>query len=211
MRSLSFAFLLFSLTACAQGCAVTKALYSAVVHGSGAPSREERALIDRREQLFLHELPRRRLVILPVAILGRVVRYDTVTARAIAEQLRSAGLGAPEVASASLPIPFSPQPNEAAIFWSRFRAFADSVRVHQQFDADYVLLVDLFGAPERGSIAAVHAMVVTTRGDMAYRGAWNSHQRLYREFKPTTSTDAARMVAADMVRRSRSVVALQDP
>jgi len=48
-------------------------------------------------------------------------------------------------------------------------------------------------------------MVVTARGDMAYRGAWNSHQPLYKEFTPGTLDDVARMVATAITRRSRAV------
>ena len=132
MRSLLRGSLLISLTGCAEGCAVTRALYVAVVHRSGAPSRDERVRIDQRETLFLRELPRPRLVILRVAI-------------------------------------------------------------------------PVFGAPERRTVVAVHAMVVTARGDMAYRGAWNSHQPLYKEFTPGTLDDVARMVATAITRRSRAV------
>jgi hypothetical protein len=36
-----------------------------------------------------------------------------------------------------------------------------------------------------------------------YRGAWNSAHALYKEFKPATVDDAARMVSADITRRAR--------
>jgi hypothetical protein len=75
------------------------------------------------------------------------------------------------------------------------------VAAHPAADADYVLLVDVFGAPERGVVGAVHAMAVTRTGAMAYRGLWNSHQALYKEFRPRSLDDVAEMVAADLGRR----------
>ncbi len=204
MRTLPFLCISLLVTVSADGCSVAKGLYVALFHNSGAPSRNERVLLDQREVVFLRELPRRRLVILPLAVLTRVVRYDSAAALDIAEQLRDARLGSPITEMTPIRIPFEPQPNEAAIFWSRFKALADSVRLHPRSDADYVLLVDVFGDPDRRSVAAVHAMVVTAQGDMAYRGTWNSHQQLYKEFKPATLSDAARMVATDISRRSRS-------
>ena len=191
------------MSACAQGCAIAKGLYVAVVHDSGAPPREERARIDAREAEMLRELSRRRLVVLPVAVLGRSpTRYDTAAAEAIARRLRAEGFSLTTADSAGPSLPFEPQVNEAAIFWARFHALAGEIAAHPRRDADYVLLVDVFGAPERGLVGAVHAMAVTGTGEMAYRGLWNSHQPLYKEFQPRSLDDAARMVATDIVRRS---------
>jgi len=69
-------------------------------------------------------------------------------------------------------------------------------------DADYVLAVDVLGAPERGSVGAVHAMAVTARGELAYHAIWNSHQDLYKEIQPRTLDDANKMVIADLARWS---------
>ena len=81
------------MSACAGGCSIVRALYVAVVHNSGAPPHEEMVRIDERERAFLRTLAHRRVLILPVAVLGRAVRYDTSTAAAIAEQLRANHLG----------------------------------------------------------------------------------------------------------------------
>lgn len=200
MLILASTAILFS--ACAQGCALAEGLYSAVVHNSGAPSRAERDQIDQREAELLRELPRRRMVVLPVAVLGRGTRFDTSTAMAIADGLRRNGISGAVPATTEVRLPFQPQPNEAAIFWSRFKALAAHVASHPRTDADYVLLVDVFGAPDDGSVGAVHAMVVTGKGEMAYSGLWNSHQELYREIVPHSLDDAARMVVTDLTRKS---------
>jgi hypothetical protein len=76
------------------------------------------------------------------------------------------------------------------------------VRAHPVADADYVLAVDVMGAPERGAVGAVHAVTVTGQGALVYRGAWNSHQDLYQEFKPRSIDDATRMVLTDLTRRA---------
>ncbi len=68
-------------------------------------------------------------------------------------------------------------------------------------NVDYVLLVDVFGLRSQGlPLGAVHAMAVTGLGEMAYGAAWNSYQPLYKEFKPTSLNEAARMVVADLTR-----------
>jgi hypothetical protein len=179
-------------------------LYEAIVHNSGAPPRAEIARIEQRQETFLRELPRTRLVIAPINIFGRTRGYHSAGAAKIADSLRAAGLGTPTVADHPIVLPFEPQPNEAIIFWSRFKALADTVRAHPATDADYILMVDVLGvSPERRSLGAVHAVVVTANGDMVYRGAWNSMQKLYKEFKPATVDDAARMVSTDIARRAR--------
>ena len=189
-------------SACAQGCALAEGLYSAVVHNSGAPSRAELDRIEQREAELVRELPRRRVVILPVAVLGRGTRFDTGAATAIAEGLRRNGISGAAAATTEVHLPFEPQPNEAAIFWSRFKALAAYVASQPRADADYVVLVDVFGAPEAGTVGAVHAMAVTSDGEMAYSGFWNNHQALYKEVRPRSLDDAAEMVVTDLTRKS---------
>jgi hypothetical protein len=193
------------VTACSRERAIVRGLYEAIVHNSGAPPAAERARIDDREQAFLRGLAERRLLVAPVVILRSTPLYDSTAAASIADSLRGAGLGAPRVAEHPVVVPFTPETNEAMIFWARFKGLADSVRAHPPANVDYVLLVDVIGvAPQRRGLGAVHAMVVTSTGEMAYRGFWNSAQPLYKEFKPRTVDDATRMVAADIIRRARA-------
>ena len=56
--------------ACANACAISRALYVAVVHNSGAPSRAELARMKEREQVMRQNLAKARIVTLPVAIVG---------------------------------------------------------------------------------------------------------------------------------------------
>lgn len=202
MRKLLQLLPLALIAGCAQGCAITKALYVAVVHNSGAPPRAERDRIDVRESEMLRRLAGSRVVVLPVTILGRDRRYDATAAAKLAESLSVRGVRA-TVAAAPMPLPYEAQPNELLTLWTRFKALGDSVRSHPVADADYVLAVDVLGAPERGSVGAVHAMAVTgTGGELTYRALWNSHQALYQEIKPRSLDDASRMVVTDLARRS---------
>jgi hypothetical protein len=191
-----------AMVAGAQGCAVCGALWDALVHNSGAPPKAERQRLEARKDSTARALPTHRLVVLPVTVLARGNPADTVAARAIAGELARRGLGAPTVAPRGDSLPFRAQPNEARIFWDRFLALAAHERAHPRPDADYVLQVDVFGAPERGSIGAVHAMMVAHDGTLAYSGFWNSHQPLYKEMRPTTLDDVARMVATDLERHA---------
>lgn len=196
MRSIFRLSPILLTAACGNACAITKALYVAVVHNSGAPPRDELARADEREATFLRDRAHNHVIVLPVAVLRTPVRYDTAAARAIAERL-----GGANVATDEVHLPFEPQPNEAVILWSRFRALGDSVRAHPRGD-DYVMQVDVIGEPDAGRIVAVHVMVVTGQGgEMAYRRLWNSHQPLYKEVRPTSLDDVARMIATDVARR----------
>jgi hypothetical protein len=200
MRSLHRLLPLAFLAGCANACAISKALYVAVVHNSGAPPRAERARIDARQLEFLRDLPNRRVVILPFAILGKPARYDTTSSKALADALRANGASLARDTSLVIPLPLEAQPNEAVILWSRFQALADSVRQHPVSGADYVMQVDVIGNPDRSRIGAVHVLVVTGAGEMAYRRLWNSHQEMFKEFKPAIVPDAVRMVTADLAR-----------
>jgi hypothetical protein len=186
------------LAGCANACAIGKALYIAVVHDSGAPAKSEIARIDVREGVFLRDVRRARIAVLPVTVLGRSAHANSDAADTLAAALRA--LGAHTVIEAPIELPYQPQPNEAYTLWTRFRALGDSVRVHPRADADYVLLVDVMGTPERRSIGAVHAMAVTAAGALAYRRLWNSHQPLFKELAPRSLDDAVRMVATDVSR-----------
>jgi hypothetical protein len=187
------------LAGCAQGCAIGKALYIAIVHNSGAPSRAERDVIDARESTMVADLQRVRVVVLPVAVVSRNSRFDTSAAASLAAGLRSHGVNA-TAAKTPVVLPYEPQPNELLTFWTRFKALGDSIRTNPVRDADYVLAVDVLGAPERRSIGAVHAMAVTADGQLAYHAAWNSKQPLYQQVKPTSVADANTMVITDLTR-----------
>jgi hypothetical protein len=200
-RILALAPLLL-LSACAESCSIAKALYGALVHNSGAPPSDERDRIEARGREFLRTLPTRRVTVVPVVLLGRTMRYDTTTAASIAAQLTARGLGTVTFEHDATQLPFEPQPNELAIFLQRFNALAASAAARPRSDVDYVMLIDVFGAPARGSVGAVHVMVVTAQGEMAYLGFWNSHQALYKEIQPRSLDDVARMVVTDIARRA---------
>lgn len=202
MRSFLRLIPLALLAGCAQACAIGKALYIAVVHNSGAPPRVERDRIAARESVMVNELGRARVVVLPMAILGRDRTYDAGAATRLADSLRARGVQA-RATDAISSLPYEPQPNELFTFWTRFKALGDSIRAHPVSDADYVLAVDVLGAPQRGSVGAVHAMAVTADGQLAYHAIWNSHQALYQEVRPTSLDDANRMVVTDLTRRTK--------
>jgi hypothetical protein len=193
------------LSACAGGCSMARALYVAVVHNSDAPPRKELARIDERERELARTLSSRRVLILPVAVLGGTVRYDTAAAAAIATQLRAKNLAIAMAGTDSLVLPFQRQPNEALTLWTRFKALSANITEHPRTGADYVVQVDVLGAPDRGSIGAVHVMAVTGKGEMAYRRLWNSHQALYKEIQPRSMEDAVRMVVTDLARNAGGV------
>src|SRR6185436_1733189 len=137
------------LSACAGGCSIARALYVAVVHNSGAPPRDELVRIEERERELGQTLRAGRLLVLPVAVLGKVIRYDTTTAASIARQLRDQTLAIASSSADAVVLPLERQPNEALILWTRFKALAVAVAEHPRTDTDYIMQVDVIGAPER--------------------------------------------------------------
>jgi hypothetical protein len=200
MRRVFMLASVMSLSVVGESCAIAKALYVAIVRNSNAPSRAERERIQAREDEFLRTLAHRRVAVLPVAVLGRDVRYDSTLATSIAVQLRDRGIGIAKPSTQVVALPFDPQPNELAIFWTRFQALGARYARHPRLDVDYVLLVDVFGAPDRGQVGAVHVMAVTAGGGLAYHAIWNSRQALYREVEPRSESDVARMVVTALAR-----------
>jgi hypothetical protein len=180
--------------ACTNACAISRALYVAVVHNSGAPPRTEIARMKEREQMMQRDLARSRIVVLPVAVLGGpAIEYDTAATSAISSRIRAVSDPTP------ISLPLERQPNEAVILWSRARALSDSIRAHPRADADYIMQVDVLGTRDR--IGAVHVLVVDGAGALIYVRLWNSHQEMYQRFKPNSLDDVAAMVAADLGRR----------
>ncbi|HYD51862.1 MAG TPA: hypothetical protein VEA99_04515 [Gemmatimonadaceae bacterium] len=203
LRTVLTSCLALLLPACASGCDVARALYVATVHGSYAPPRAERQRIREREGAFVARLADRRILVRPVAVLGHAPRLDAAGGALLARRLTEQGLGRAVAPSARDTLPFVPQPNELAIYWTRFRALSAQVAAHPPEDADHVLQLDVFGAPERGRIGAVHVMLVDRSGMMVYGRLWNSHQPLFKEMRPASLDDAVRMVVVDL-ERSRS-------
>jgi hypothetical protein len=180
--------------ACTNACAISRALYVAVVHNSGAPPRAELARMKEREQLMKRDLATSRIVVLPVAVLGGpAIEYDSAATSAVAAGIRAAPARTP------IPLPLERQPNEAVILWSRAIALSDSIRTHPRADADYIMQVDVLGTRDR--IGAVHVLVVDGAGRLVYVRLWNSHQEMYQRFNPKSLDDAAAMVAADLGQR----------
>ena len=192
------------LSACASACDVGRGLYSAVVQRSGAPPREELRRIRMRDTTMARGLARSRVVVLPVAVIGGEVRPDSQAAARLADRLVREGLAASARVGPPAPVPFERHPNEAMIFWRRWQALGAWVQQHPMQDADVVLLVDVFGRPERGVVGAVHAMATTGGGELGWSGFWNSHQPLYKEMPPHSADDATAMVATALARDSRA-------
>lgn len=187
------------LAGCASGCQIARGLYSATVQRSGQPPRAEVRALRASDSSIGRALPSMRVVVLPVAVLGRDVGGDSAAAARLADSLVAHGMARSARAGMPVPVPFVRHPNEAMIFWTRFRALQAEVRAHPPADADLVLLVDVFGTPGR-ALGAVHAMGVGADGALRWSGFWNSHQPLWKEVRPVTVDDALRMVVLDAER-----------
>lgn len=170
-----------------------------------APSRAEREAMALREKSMMKELESTPVIVLPVAIHGSSTRYDADAAAAIAEALNRRGYANVRAAREPVEIPYKSRINESAVYWQRFRELAESFRSRPWSDCEYVVQVDIFGDPAIEKIGAVHAMSVTSRGEMAFGELLNSHQALYREFSPRNVDDVVKMVATQISRRHEAV------
>jgi hypothetical protein len=154
---------------------------------------------------MLQTLPNRTLLVLPVGVLSREeVTYRADAAADLAEALRRAGFPGARAGDRTYALPFPRQPNQAWIFWKRFRALADSVRESPpDGDVDYVLLMDVLGGVyDDGSIrgiGGIHVMVITGNGALTYGVLRNSYHESFRRIEPRTLIDACRLAVEDIL------------
>jgi hypothetical protein len=198
------------------GCAVGGALFRGLVLRSGAPPREEIRRMQARRDTMLRQLPDDgTLVVLPVGVLSQRVSYRRDAAEDLASALRKAGIPGARAGERVYALPYPRQPNQAWIFWKRFRALAESVGNDPKGEeADYVLLVDVLGGVNddgtlRG-IGGIHAMVTTAGGALAYGELRNSHHPVFRRIQPHSMMDAIRVVVEDLL-AARQALPAADP
>ena len=184
------------------GCGLGGALFKAIFLRSGAPPGDEIRRMEAREETMLRELPHRRILVLPVNVLNYEATPRPQAARMLAGMLRDAGYPGAEASTRSYPLPFPRQPNQAWLYWKRFRALADSIRASPPGGVDYILLLDIVAATRddgtlRG-IGGIHVMTVTGSGEMAYGRLRNSMHDIFQEFQPESMADASRLAVADL-------------
>jgi len=192
-----------------QGCAVSKALYRAAFLRSGAPSKDEIRRMEERERIMLRRLTESSILVLPVGVLGREVQYRPQTARQLSRMLRDAGIPGARASTRTYVLPFPRQPNEAWLYWKRFRALGDSIRTSppdptRPNEVDYILLMDVLGgvgeSGELLGVGAVHLMSTTGEGELVYGSLRNSHHEIFQEIQPRSMEDACRLAVQDLLR-----------
>lgn len=160
--------------------------------------------MEARRDTLLRWLPHRTVAVLPVGVLSGTAAYRPDAAESLAAALRRAGVPGARAGTRVYALPYPRQPNQAWIFWRRFRALADSVHEDPNGeDADYILLLDVLGGVNddgtlRG-IGGIHAMVTTGTGDLVYGELRNSHHTVFRRIQPRTVADAVRVVVEDLL------------
>jgi hypothetical protein len=156
-----------------------------------------------REETMLRELPRRRILVLPVGILNRQVDYSREAGDELARLLREVGFPLAQAGARTFVLPYPRQPNEAWTYWKRFLALAASVRASPEKDTDYLLLMDVFGGidgqGELTGVGAVHVVGTTSSGDLAYGRLRNSHHDIFRRIKPRKMGHACQMAVEDLL------------
>jgi hypothetical protein len=170
------------------------ALFRGIFLRSGAPSGAEIRRMEAREEVMLRELPERKIMVLPVGVLNVGASYREGAARDLAAMLRDAGFKGAFAGSRVYDIPYPRQPNQAWLYWKRFRGLADAVKSSPPGEADYVLLMDVMArARDDGTlwrIGGIHVMAVTGRGEMTFGRLQNSLHRVFKEIQPRTLADA---------------------
>ncbi len=179
------------------------ALFKALVLRSGAPPRRERRRMRIRAETMLRELPGRRILVLPVGILNQGVVYSGEAGEMLAGLLRQVGFPLARADPRTFALPYPRQPNEAWIYWKRFRALGACVRASPETDTEYLLLMDVFGRTDgrralRG-VGAVHVLCTTHDGELAYGRLRNSHHDIFQRIKPTGMDHACQMAVEDLL------------
>lgn len=192
------------------GCAIGGALFKGIFLRSGAPPRNETRRMEEREEVMLRELPDRTILVLPVGVLNVDATYDVDAAERLAEDLRDAGFAGARAATRIYSLPYPRQPNQAWLFWKRFRALADSIKASPPGQADYILFMDVMGSTHDDgtlrSVGAVHVFGTTGAGDLAYGKLRNSMHPIFKRIQPRTMADACRMAVEDLLASREAVL-----
>ena len=156
-----------------------------------------------RAEAMLRELPDRRILVLPVGILSQGVEYSREAGEMLAGLLRQVGFPLAMAETRTFALPYPRQPNEAWIYWRRFRALGACIRASPETDTDYLLLMDVFGRTDgrqalRG-VGAVHVHCTTHDGELAYGRLRNSHHDIFQRIKPRRMDQACQMAAEDLL------------
>ena len=203
MKRTASIFGLGVLTLSLSGCAISGALFKAIFLRSGAPSRGEIRAMEAREEILLRELPDRTILVLPVGILNVDATYRVEAAEDLASLLRDPGFPGARAGSRVCSLPYPRQPNQAWIYWRRFRALSDSIQASRPGEADYLLFMDVMGGTnDDGSLrglGGIHVFGFTGHGEMAYGRLRYSLHRIFKEMEPKTLMDACALAAQDMV------------
>ncbi len=194
---------LTTLTFVLTGCAIGGALFRGIFLRSGAPSGAEIRRMEAREEIMLRELPGLKILVLPVGVLNVAASYREGAARDLAAMLRDAGFKGAIAGSRVYDIPYPRQPNQAWLYWKRFRGLADAVKASPPEEADYVLLMDVMAsARDDGTlrrIGGIHVMVVTGGGEMTFGRLQNSLHRVFKEIDPRTMADACHVAVENLL------------
>ncbi len=159
--------------------------------------------MEEREAEMLHHLPERSIQVLPVGILDQGVCYSLEASRSLAADLREAGFPGARAGGPSFRLPFPRQPNQAWLYWKRFRALSDSLQALGPDSVELFLHVDVLGATRddgtlRG-VGAVHVYGFTGEGKMAYGRLRNSLHESFKRVDPQSMEDALRLVVGDLL------------
>ena len=192
------------------GCAIGGALFKGIFLRSGAPPRDETRRMEEREEVMLRELPDRTILVLPVGVLNVEATYDADAAKMLAEGLRDAGFSGARASTRIYSLPYPRQPNQAWLFWKRFRALADSIKASPPGQADYILFMDVMGGIHddgtlRG-VGGVHVFSTTGAGDLAYGQLRNSMHPIFKRIQPKTMADACLMAVEDLLTAREAVM-----
>jgi hypothetical protein len=199
MRSLFSILLLLALFFVYTGC---KPLI-VILKGNGAPPKKERELIEARGDSMLTGLKAAALYIYPVTVPSQMNKFHVQYSIKIAEALKNAGFtNITILKDEPREIPYTPQSNQAAMFWERAMGFSKYVKNHPGKPDGFMVMVDVLGTPGKW-IGGVHLYTANTSGDLAHIIFWNSHWELFKEFNPKDLDDVSKMISTYLIRSAK--------
>jgi hypothetical protein len=168
--------------------------YRNVEEDYGAPTKDERLQIEKRTSKFFATGRTGVIMIYDACIPGNPPQSSRELVEALADMLEQQGFTDVNIMDSPERLPFQPSSNQAKMFWQRFRNLSSKMTAVKP-DADYILMVDVFGSPGLEVIGGIHIYVVDRQGELVHGRLWNSHHDLFTKYQPDSVADVTGMIA----------------
>jgi len=158
-----------------------------------APSDDEIALMEAREEVLSQSVPDVTIHVYPVRVDQQEKQWDPRSAIELAALLNEKGMANATAVETPIEFTYEPDSNEQKVLWSAARTIRELVG-EQQPKADYVLFAHFMLSPRDGKVRAVHMFLVEPDGDWVLTEFQNSHHPEFQAISPDSVSHCCDLV-----------------